>query len=164
MHVLGKHSQEPLSHKNIHDYVMNNFSRLDKHNIDELVHFHSINKYLLMAHDRIDTHTLRDIVANHEMLSPQILHENYEITLKNTMKKEPTIKTHHYVLLKLFGHFKNNLNDEENKIMLKKLYAFKENKETLNNVLLLLEDLTRKFQKTHLVRQTYFLFYAKVEN
>jgi uncharacterized protein YbgA (DUF1722 family) len=42
------------------------------------------------------------------------------------------------------------------------IFEYKKGTNALNDVLLLLEEMTRKFQKTYLVRQTYFLLYAKV--
>jgi uncharacterized protein YbgA (DUF1722 family) len=105
---------------------------------------------------------LGNIIANHSLLSSDLVFVNYEKYLNSVLKIEPTVKSHVNVMQKIFGYFKKELTKEEKSKILELLSNYRNGAETLNDVLLLLEELTRKFQKTYLVRQTYFLLYAKV--
>lgn len=107
---------------------------------------------------------LGNLIANHKNLPLSTILERYEGYLETVLKNEPTIKSHTNVLQKIFGYFKNDLTKEEKPKILKMISDYSTGKETLNNVLLLLEDLTERFQKMYLVRQTYFLLYVKMPN
>jgi uncharacterized protein YbgA (DUF1722 family) len=152
-----------LTNSQISEFILKGFLEIkSSSNINNLVHFHSINKFLLMAHDADGTRMLGNIIANHSLLSSDLVFVNYEKYLNSVLKIEPTVKSHVNVMQKIFGYFKKELTKEEKSKILELLSNYRNGTETLNDVLLLLEELTRKFQKTYLVRQTYFLLYAKV--
>ena len=157
---VSKNTGNLLTNSQISEFVKKEFSEI-KSNSD-LVYFHSINKFLLMAHSPDRIRLLGNIVANHKILPFKTLLDEYDKNLEILLKNEPTTKLHANVLQKIFGYFKKDLSAEEKSKILMILSDYRQNKQTLNDVLLLLEGLTRKFQKTYLVRQTYFLLYAKV--
>lgn len=154
-----------LTHKQICEFVRNNFREIkDATNINALIHFHSINKFLLMAHNPNYARILGNIIANHDdHLLSKIL-EKYGETLEVALKNEPTTKSHVTVLQKISGYFKKDVASEEKSTILKMIEDYRLGKISLSSVLLLLDDLTRRFQKTYLVRQTYFLLYVSVPN
>jgi len=155
---------DTLTHEQISSFIVNNFDRLEKDTPEGLVHFHSINKYLIMAHNQNDFSLLEQIVANHEKFPIEQIYEQYGEQLEQTLRKPPTIQSHCGVLEKIFAYFKKALNSEEKKIILETISEFKDGNQSLNNVLLQLEEMTRKFNKAFLVRQTYFLLYAKMNS
>jgi len=154
-----------LTHKQICEFVINNFSEIKgATNINALIHFHSVNKFLLMAHNPNHARILGNIIANHDDLPLSIVLERYGENLEITLKNEPTTKSHVNVLQKIFGYFKKDMTLEEKSKILKTIEDYRSGQISLNSVLLLFDDLTRRFQKTYLVRQTYFLLYASVPN
>jgi uncharacterized protein YbgA (DUF1722 family) len=154
---------ESLTHQQISGFVRKSFAEIKNNtDINAIMHFHSINKFLLMVHGSSHVRILGNLIANHENLPLSTILERYEKYLETVLKNEPTIKSHTNVLQKIFGYFKKDLTKEEKSKILKMISDYGTGKETLNDVLLLLEDLTEKFQKTYLVRQTYFLLYAKI--
>ena len=154
---------EFLTHHQISEFVKKSFTEIkDKKDINDLIHFHSINKFLLMAHHPNYVKILGNIIANHEKISESLVFDKYEEQLNLALRINPSQKSHVNVLQKILGYFKKDLSSEEKSKILVILTDYRTGKVTLNDVLLLLEDLTRKFQKTYLIRQTYFLLYAKV--
>jgi uncharacterized protein YbgA (DUF1722 family) len=67
-------------------------------------------------------------------------------------------------LQKIYGYFKKDIALEEKSKILKMIEDYRSGKVSLNSVLLLFDDLTRRFEKTYLVRQTYFLLYVTIPN
>lgn len=158
-----KNSDVLLTDSQISEFVLNGFSEIKSGlDIATLIHFHSINKFLLMAHNHAYTTILGNIVANHDHFPDSVVYEKYEQNLASVLKFEPSIKSHVNVLQKILGYFKKELTKEEKATILEMLSRYQKETETLNDILLSLEELTRKFQKTYLVRQTYFLLYARV--
>lgn len=154
-----------LTHDQIHSYVLKNFAEVqNKCDINELIHFHSVNKFLLMAHSQNDVVLLGKLVANKERLPTSIVFENYGIHLEKTLSKEPTIRTHSNVIQKAMGYFRKEISSKERKLALSMLSRYRSGQESLESILLFLDDLTRKSQKTYLVRQTYFLLYVRVKS
>lgn len=160
-----KINSEDLTHKQICEFVRNSFREIkDATNINAIIHFHSINKFLLMAHNSNYARILGNIIANHDDLPLSIVLEKYDETLEIALKNEPTTRSHVNVLQKISGYFKKDMTSEEKLTLLKMIEDYRLDKTSLSNVLLLLDDLTRRFQKTYLVRQTYFLLYVTVSN
>jgi len=149
-----------LTDSEIAEFVKKGFNEV--RSSADLVHFHSINKFLLMAYNPDHTRLLGNIVANHDGLSLGMVLEKYDRRLSVILQSKPTVKLHTNVLQKIFGYFKKDLTSEEKSEILTVLSEYRQGEQTLNDVLVLLEKLTRKFQKTYLVRQTYFLLYSKV--
>lgn len=159
---VPKNTDVFLTSLQISEYVRKGFSEIQSSpDIEKLVHFHSINKFLLMAHSPHGTRILGNIVANHERLALDTVFVKYGLQLGQVLKSEPSTKFHANVLQKIFGYFKKELMPEEKAKILDVIFEYRKGTTTLNDALLLLEELTRKFQKTYLVRQTYFLLYAK---
>lgn len=165
MDISKNRSGESLTHQQISGFVRKGFAEIKNNtDINAIIHFHSINKFLLMAHSPSHVRILGNLIANHENLPLSTILERYEGYLETVLKNEPTIKSHTNVLQKIFGYFKNDLTKEEKSKIIKMMSDYRTGKETLNDVLLLLEDLTERFQKMYLVRQTYFLLYVKMPN
>jgi uncharacterized protein YbgA (DUF1722 family) len=156
--------EDILSHKQICDFVRNNFREIkDTMSINAIIHFHSINKFLLMVHNPNHARILGNIIANHEDLPLSAVLEKYGEILELALKNEPTTKSHANVLQKIFGYFKKDMALEEKSKLLKMIEDYRLGKVSLNSVLLVLDNLTRRFQKTYLVRQTYFLLYVTMQ-
>lgn len=154
-----------LTHDQICRYVLKNFADAqNKCDINELIHFHSVNKFLLMAHSQNDVTLLGKLVANKERLATSVVFENYGVQLEKTLSKEPTISTHSNVIQKAIGYFRKEISSKEKQLALSMLSRYRSGQESLEAILLFLDDLTRKFQKTYLVRQTYFLLYVRVKS
>ncbi|NDB46818.1 MAG: DUF1722 domain-containing protein [Nitrososphaeria archaeon] len=164
MIVLSSNTSK-LTHTQISDFVRQQYAEIqNSKDIADLVHFHSINKFLLMAHDQNRMVMLGNLIANHSRLPTSVVFQNYASHLELTLQKEPTIKSHYNVLQKIFGYFKKDLSLNEKTSLLQMMNNYKSGDESLGSVLLALEELTRKFQKTYLVRQTYFLLYVEIKS
>jgi len=162
MHV-NKENYQKLTHHEITDFVIRNFEDVkNSRNINELIKFHSINKFLLMSHDPLYTRQLGFLVANQKKSSLPFLLENYGEAPKLILGKEPTTRRHTNVIQKIFGYFKKDLTSAEKSSILKMISDYGLGQASLESVLSYLEEMTRRFQKTYLIRQTYFLLYSKV--
>lgn len=152
-----------LSNDDIRDFVLNRFDDVKQEGkIRNLINFHSINKYLIMAHSPMHLNYLGNIIAKQKALQLNEVYERYKTILKDVLEKEPTRKTHSNVLMKILGYFKDELSDKDKNDLLKTIFDYNNNLVEIDVPLLHLDELTRKFDKTYLVRQTYFLAYAKV--
>ena len=149
-----------LTEEQIRKFVMRNFREARAAaTIQELVHFHTVNKFLLMAHSYDDTKVLGRLVANKSNLSLHLLLGMYEKQLESTLRKRPTNMSHSNVLQKIFGYFKKDLLPDEKSTILRMISDYKNGLEPLEHIILSLETLTRRIHKSYLVRQTYFLLY-----
>jgi len=154
-----------LSHDDIKQFVLTQFNDIKQAgNIPNLINFHSINKYLLMTHSQIYLNELGNIIAKQNKQPLNQVFERYEAILKKVLEKEPTRKTHSNVLMKILGYFKAELSHEDKDDLLQIIFDYKKNIIEIDVVLSRFDELTRKFDKTYLVRQTYFLVYAKVDS
>ena len=163
MLTVKNNSNVILTNLQISEFVLKAFSEIKSNpDINALIHFHFVNKFLLMAHAPGDTRTLGNIVANHDLLSLDVMLKKYEEYLRDVLKVEPSIKSHANVLQKILGYYKKELTKEEKSKLFKALSDYRLGMLSLNDVLLSLEEITGQFQKTYLVRQTYFLLYARV--
>jgi uncharacterized protein YbgA (DUF1722 family) len=152
-----------LKHEEIVSFVIKNFEEtVIEGNISDLMNFHSRNKFLLAAHSPQIANELGVLIANHKKSEPSKLVDIYEKLLKMALKQSPTPGRHANILQKTLGYFKKDLTHEEKSKVLFMILDYKRGKRSLESVLLSLEAITRKFQKTYLIRQTYFLLYTKV--
>ncbi|MEM4391490.1 MAG: YbgA family protein [Candidatus Nitrosotenuis sp.] len=115
-----------------------------------------------MVHSPRLTNQLGRLVANDKCLPVHIILEKYEEYLEEMLKMEPTPKSHANVLQKISGFFGNDLLAEQKLRMRDAISNYRLGLVDLESTLLILEVITRKFQKTYLVRQTYFLLYCRV--
>jgi len=154
-----------LSHDDIKNFVLKQFEDAKQEgNINNLIKFHSINKYLVMAHSQMYLTDLGNIIAKQNKTPLNSVFERYEIILKRALEKEPTRKTHSNVLMKILGYFKADLSSEDRTNILKMIFDYKDNHIEIDTLLSRFDELTRRFGKFYLVRQTYFLAYAKVDS
>lgn len=162
-----KHEQEnkqtfsyKLSENEIFDFIIDRFDELKLNpSMENLVHFHTINKFLIMSHSSKYLNKLGNLVANHNHQPFQDILESYEKYLKESIEIQPTIGSHTNVLSHIFGHFSNELNPDEKSAFLSSMKNFREKKISLSEVLGLLKSWVSKFDKTYLIGQTYFLIY-----
>ncbi|MDX1441079.1 MAG: YbgA family protein [Nitrosopumilaceae archaeon] len=161
-HQINKILEMPeLTEKDIVSYVIERFADLKaESSMGKLVQFHTDNKYLLMAHSQVGLLKLGNIVSNHAKLPLEHVLKNYEDALENTLKKEPTTKSHINVLMHIFGYFGKNLNQKEKDFFMKLIKKYKENRITLGKILSEIEPITYKFNNLYLISQTYFLLYS----
>lgn len=163
MSVRKAGSDRSLTGDEIKDFTLQSFTKSkESGSIASLVHFHSINKFLLLARSPADVAILGRLVANKDHGGAARVFEDYGAALVKILGKSPTTKTHYNALQKMLGYFKHDLSKREKQSALDMLSNYASGKESLEAALLFLEELTRKFQKTYLVRQTYFLLYARV--
>jgi uncharacterized protein YbgA (DUF1722 family) len=154
-----------LSHDNIKNFVLKQFDDAKQEgNINNLIKFHSINKYLIMAQSPIRLNDLGNIIAKQDKIPLSSVFERYEMILKEILEKEPTRKTHSNVLMKILGYFKVELSNEDKVEISKMIFDYKNGLIEIDVLLSRFDELTRRFGKTYLVRQTYFLAYAKVDS
>lgn len=128
--------------------------------IKNLVAFHSANKFMIMAHDQEELKALGNIVASYKKIPFSEILKNYEIHLKKSLKKQPTIKKHVNVILHIFGFFSKNFNQYEKKIFFELFEKYRAEIISLGEILSEIHPIIFKFNKTYLASQTYFLLYA----
>lgn len=154
-----------LSHDDIKNFVLKQFEDAKQEgNINNLIKFHSINKCLLMAHNQMYLNDLGNIIARQDKIPLRSVFERYEIILKKMLEREPTRKTHSNVLMKILGYFKAELSNADKAETLKMIFDYKNDLIEIGILLSRFDELTRRFGKTYLVKQTYFLAYAKVDS
>lgn len=157
--------RQPLKLADIRQFVLERFQEAKASTkMNDLVHFHTINKFLFMAHGENELKELGNIVANHEELSFSEVKENYEEILLKILQKSPTVKSHSNTLFHISGHFRKHLPSIEKQFIKKSIEDYASGKISLNQILGKLKFLTSKFDRTYLSRQTYFLLYFDVES
>ena len=106
--------QVQVTEKDTVKFVLDRFSQVKKSKrIRELVEFQAMNKYMLMVHNQEELKILGNLVASHKKIPLSDILDKYEDHLKIALKKEPTIKTHHNVMMHIFGHFSNHFSQSE---------------------------------------------------
>ena len=150
-----------LTENDITEYVLERFSDLKlAPTMEDIVNFHSNNKYLIMAHSQIHLKELGNVVANHKKLPLEKVLSNYEKILVETLKIEPTVKTHINTLMHIFGFFGKYLSQKEKSMFMKFIKEYKEEKIELGKILSEIEPITYKINNLYLISQTYFLLYS----
>ena len=151
-----------ITQNDIKQYVLERFEEIKQSSsMDDMIKFHSSNKYLLMAHNQEKLKILGNIVANHKKRQVCDLLLDYEVNLKDTLNKTPTIKTHINVLMHIFGFFGKFFNQNQKKRYLDLIKKYRENKISLARILYLIEPMTYQINTTYLISQTYFLLYTE---
>lgn len=157
---LGVQNQR-VSEEEITQYLIERFNDVKtKGKIKNLVSFHSSNKFMIMAHDQEALKKLGNIVASFKKISFGEILSDYEIYLRKSLEKQPTIKKHTNVILHIFGFFSINFNQYEKKIFLELLEKYRTEIISLGKILSEIHPIIFKFNKTYLATQTYFLLYA----
>lgn len=150
-----------ITEKDVIDFIFEKFLDVKKSKkFSDLVYFQTTNKYLLMVHNQDKLKILGNLVANHSKRSIEYILNQYELHLRNTLKKKPTVNSHLNVIMHIFGYFARNFNQIEKNSFLEIVCQFKEEKITIGDVLIEIESLIYKFDNTYLAKQTYFLLYA----
>lgn len=147
--------------EHIHEFVRNRINEVK--NMSEIVKFHTVNKYLIMSHSPNHLIKLGNIVANHEDQKFSEVLDNYKKELEDAIKIEPTIRSHYNTIQHIFGHFSADFTTNEKSYFLNMLQSFKEEKISISEVLKILKESTVKYDKTYLIKQTYFLFFTDIE-
>ncbi|HSB83388.1 MAG TPA: YbgA family protein [Nitrosarchaeum sp.] len=154
-----------IKEKDVIEYVLQRFDDAKCSNkIQNLVKFQTLNKYMLMAHDQTMLKKLGNIVASYKKIPFLELWEEYEKCLKNTMKKEPTIKTHTNVIMHIFGYFSNSLSQNEKQLFFRLIEEFRNNRISIGGILLEINLITYRFDNMYLASQTYILLYSDVQS
>jgi len=159
----SKNIEKPaLKEAEIVNYVLGRFENL-KNEItkNKLVIFHTNNKFLLMVHSQEKLLMLGNIVANHQKKSLNELITDYEINLRHALSSPPTIKQHINVLMHIFGHVSNDLDQKQKRTFLNLVDQFRSEEISLGTILWEIEPLVYQYSKTYLIGQTYFLLYAE---
>jgi uncharacterized protein YbgA (DUF1722 family) len=150
-----------LSDEERNYFILDRFHEVkESKNFKNLVEFHTINKYLLMAHSTENLNLLGNFVANQSGLHLEDVMNGYEKTLKETLNFLPSTKSHCNTIYHIFGHFSKNLTSIKKLQFLGMVEQFKQNRTTLDSILHLLKNMTIQYDKTYLIRQTYFLLFT----
>ena len=150
-----------LSLADIHQFVYERFFEAKNHNdLEELIRFHTVNKYLFMAHSPNHLSKLGNFVANKNKDNPKEIFEEYYLIMRILLQKNPTYRSHLNTIYHIFGHFSKDLTKEQKNEFLKIVENLKTDEKSLRNILLTLKELTMKFDKRYLIRQTYFLLFT----
>lgn len=150
-----------LSLVDIHQFVYERFFEAKNHkDLNELILFHTNNKYLFMAHSPNHLSKLGNLVANKNKDNPKEIFEEYYLIMRSLLQKNPTHRSHLNTIYHIFGHFSKDLTNEQKNEFLKVVENLKTNEKSLRNILLALKELTMKFDKRYLIRQTYFLLFT----
>ena len=160
-----KTENQVVSEEEIKQYVLGLFYN-SKHTslIKNLVNFQAMNKYLVLAHDQEELKNLGNIVAKHKKIPFSEILDYYELHLKKALENQPTIKKHTNVILHVFGHFSQKLEEHEKKIFLDLLQNYKEEKIPLGKLLAKIHPIIFRFDNMYLASQTYFLLYSNIES
>ena len=153
--------QMQVTEKDAIKFVLDRFSHVkNSKRIRELVDFQAMNKYMLMAHNQEELKVLGNLVASHKKITLSDILDKYEEHLEIALKKEPTIKTHLNVMMRIFGYFSSYFSQLEKDLFYELLRQFKEGQITAGKMLSEIGPLIYTYNYTYLARQTYFLLYA----
>lgn len=155
---------EPLSEKEIEEYVFERFETVKKSNkIKDLVEFHTMNKYMIMAHSQEELKIMGNLVASNKKEQFSNILKEYEKHLKISFESEPTIKKHSNVIMHIFGYFSNSFSQQEKENFFDLVKKFKDEKITIGEILSNINPTIYRFNNTYLSGQTYFLLYSNPE-
>ncbi|RBW69091.1 YbgA family protein [Bacillus taeanensis] len=127
-----------------------------RHDMQELIDFHSRNKYLFMAYNQTQLKNMGRTVANHEKKSIEEVFKSYELYLYKLLKRVPRYTSNINVCQHVFGYFKNELSSKEKAFFLEMMGKYKEKKIPLSSLISLLKAWAIRFENNYLLSQTYF--------
>lgn len=136
-------------------FIISRFRNLKKE-MKELVKFHSQNKYLFLSYNQKMLRELGKIVANHNRDEVKNIFKNYSETLFAGLKNNYRKNSYYNTLLHIWGYFKDFLNKEEKKFILKNIEDFKNDRIGLLTTLILLKSYVIRFDIDYLKEQTIF--------
>jgi len=153
----GRTARTHLTAGEISEFVRRRFGEV--RTARDLVHFHTINKYLLMSYDPRLLGVLGNIAANREKNPVPRVIGDYRLHLERILARRPSARSHANTLYRILGHFSGGLERDERRAMVALIGAFRDGDCPLTAVLSAMREFTARFDKTYLVRQTYFLLF-----
>ena len=154
-----------ISEINIKQYVFERFEDVKTTNkIRNLVKFQAMNKYMIMVHDQEELKKLGNIVASYKKKPFSEILEDYELHLRKSLEKHPTIKKHVNVIMHIIGYFSKNLNQIEKERLFFILDEYKGNRMNIGDILAEISLTVFRFNNTYLASQTYFLLYSNTQS
>ena len=158
-HLRIKNNQ--ISEEDVVQFVLERFNNVKQtKKIKNLANFQAMNKYMLMSHDQEELKILGHIVASYKKTSFLEILDNYDLHLKKASKNPPTIKKHSNVILHIFGYFSKDFNVHDKRLFFDLLEKYREEKNSLGEVLAEINPIIFRFNNMYLASQTYFLLYS----
>jgi uncharacterized protein YbgA (DUF1722 family) len=109
-----------------------------------------------MAYNQNLMRTMGRIVGNQEKLPIDEVFEDYEILLRESLKKMPRYTSHINVLYHALGYFKEKISIEEKQFFIGEIEAFRHGVIPLSVCLHILQNWILRFEEPYLTTQTYF--------
>ena len=120
-----------------------------------LVDFHSRHKLLMLSHSPANARVMGKLVADGKQMRIQLLYEQYESLLIETLRMKSTLKKNMNVLEHILGYFKNQLSSDEKQEMLELFDRYRNEFVPLIVPVTLLNHYVRKIGEPYLKQQLY---------
>jgi len=127
--------------------------------ISELVEFHSSSKYLIMSYSPSALKKLGKLVGNHDGKNLEIILEEYEKILNNSLSTLQKPSRNVNMILHLFGYFSKKLSKDEKAYFLDILEKYSEGKVQFSVPISLIYSWVKRFDEPYLKNQRVFFPY-----
>lgn len=128
---------------------------LNKHNLGDLVDFHTRNKLLILSHSEKHYRLMGKLVAEGKKTSIKRLYSEYETLLMKALKLKATVSKNTNVLYHLMGYFKKQLSPDEKQELLDIIEQYRSGVIPLIVPVTLVNHFVRKYRQPYLGKQTY---------
>ncbi|MDD7794455.1 YbgA family protein [Clostridium sp. 'White wine YQ'] len=143
-------------------YTMYEFRRvIESESIEELLKFHSHNKFLFMAYNQKEQKVMGRILANHENKNIEEIMNEYREHLGLTFRRVPRYTSYINTLMKIFGHFSDEISSKEKEFILSTFDKYREEKIHLSVLVNLIRSYVIKYEEDYLINQSIWTPYPE---
>jgi len=137
-------------------FTIADFRSIKSKGFKDILNFHTVNKLLLMSYSPLNVRELGNILSNHHEKPLDIIKEEYESKLFETIKQTPKITKNINVLMHVFGYFSKELKHDEKQFFLNSVDDYRDGRIPILICLNMLKQWNIRFEEEYLLKQTFF--------
>jgi uncharacterized protein YbgA (DUF1722 family)/uncharacterized protein YbbK (DUF523 family) len=137
-------------------FTIADFRRVKSEGFNDILNFHTRNKLLFMSYSPLNVKKLGQIVSDKHEEPLDIIKEEYEAKLLETLHKTPNIGSNINVLAHVLGYFSKELKHDEKQLFLNTVDDYRDGKIPLLVCLNMLKQWNIRFSQEYLLKQTFF--------
>ncbi|MBL4933095.1 YbgA family protein [Clostridium paridis] len=143
-------------------YIMFEFRKvMERGLIGELIDFHAHNKFLFMAYNQKEQKIMGRILENQENKNIEKIMNEYREHLGLTFARLPRYTSYISTLMKIFGHFSDNITSKEKGFILSTFDKYREGKIHLSVLVNLIRSYVIKYEEDCLINQSIWTPYPE---
>jgi uncharacterized protein YbgA (DUF1722 family)/uncharacterized protein YbbK (DUF523 family) len=142
-------------------YVLADFRENTVNKIGDLVEFHSRQKTMLKAYNKSRIRIMENIISNHNRKPFDVIHNEYQEQLYNTIVSPPRYGKYTKVLQNCLGYFSNKISESERNFFLDTLEQYRQGRVPLIVPLDVMKSWILRFDEKYLSKQSFFYPYPE---